>query len=66
MGPFEQTAYPHLYLFKGAFFPMDYIEQLLDKLAEWVRNLLDSLLGPEVEPEPEPIPIPVEEGRKNN
>jgi len=38
---------------------MDYLEKLLDKLAEWVRRLIDALLGSEAEPEVEAIPIPV-------
>jgi len=40
---------------------MDYIDQLLEKLKEWARRLVETLLGPEAEPEPEPIPIPVNE-----
>ena len=38
---------------------MDYIEKVLEKLKEWARKLIETLLGPEVQPEPEPIPIPV-------
>lgn len=38
---------------------MDYIDNVLEKLKEWARKLIEALLGPEVEPEPEPIPIPV-------
>ncbi|MDF5734136.1 MULTISPECIES: hypothetical protein [unclassified Nostoc] len=38
---------------------MDYIEKVLEKLKELARRLIESLLGPEVEPEPELIPIPV-------
>ena len=38
---------------------MDYIEQILEKIKEWTRKLVEALLGPDVEPEPEPIPIPV-------
>lgn len=38
---------------------MDYIEKALEKLKEWGRRLIETLLGPEVETEPEPIPIPV-------
>ena len=37
----------------------DYIEKVLEKLKEWARKLIETLLGPEVQPEPEPIPIPV-------
>ncbi|MBD2003337.1 MULTISPECIES: hypothetical protein [Cyanophyceae] len=40
---------------------MDYIETVLEKLKEWARKLIETLLGPEAEPEPEPIPIPVNE-----
>ncbi|MGB7443669.1 MAG: hypothetical protein WA919_21610 [Coleofasciculaceae cyanobacterium] len=40
---------------------MDYIDQLLEKLKEWARRLVETLLGPEAQPEPEPIPIPVNE-----
>ena len=38
---------------------MDYIEKVLENLKDWARKLLETLLGPEVEPEPELIPIPV-------
>jgi hypothetical protein len=38
---------------------MDYIEKALEKLKNWARKLVETLLGPEVEPEPELIPIPV-------
>ncbi len=38
---------------------MDYIEKVLEKLKDWARKLVETLLGPEVEPEPELIPIPV-------
>lgn len=40
---------------------MDYIEKVLEKLKEWARKLIETLLGPEPEPEPELIPIPVDE-----
>lgn len=43
---------------------MDYIDNLIDKLKEWARKIMDALLGPEVEPEPEPIPVPVNEPRR--
>lgn len=43
---------------------MDYIDNLIDKLKEWARKIIEALLGPEVEPEPEPIPIPVNEPRR--
>lgn len=39
----------------------DYIEEVLEKLKEWARKLIEALLGPEAEPEPELIPIPVNE-----
>ena len=42
---------------------MDYIEKVLEKLKEWARKLIETLLGPEPEPEPELIPIPVNEPR---
>jgi hypothetical protein len=38
---------------------MDFIEDLLEKVREWARKIIEALLGPEVQPEPEPIPIPV-------
>lgn len=40
---------------------MDYIEKVLEKLKEWARKLIETLLAPEAEPEPELIPIPVNE-----
>ncbi|AFY84621.1 MULTISPECIES: hypothetical protein [Oscillatoriales] len=43
---------------------MDYIDNLIDKLKEWARKIIEALLGPEAEPEPEPIPIPVNEPRR--
>ncbi|MEW6494742.1 MAG: hypothetical protein AB1589_19825 [Cyanobacteriota bacterium] len=43
---------------------MDYIEKVLEKLKEWARKLIETLLGPEVQPEPEPIPIPVNDPRR--
>ena len=39
---------------------MDYIEKVLEKLKEWARKLIETLLGPETQPEPEPSPIPVD------
>jgi len=38
---------------------MDYIEKVLEKLKEWARRVIETLLGPEEEPEAELIPIPV-------
>lgn len=40
---------------------MDYIEKALEKLREWVDRVIDTLLGPEVQPEHEAIPIPVDD-----
>ena len=46
---------------------MDFIEDLLEKLKEWARKIVEALLGPEVQPEPEPIPIPVHDpGRRRH
>ncbi len=42
---------------------MDYIEKVLERLADWVRDVLDTLLGPEASPEVEPIPVPVNDRR---
>jgi hypothetical protein len=42
---------------------MDYIDQVLEKLKEWARRLVEALFGPESEPEVEPIPIPVDDRR---
>lgn len=38
---------------------MDFIDNILERLREWARKLIEALLGPEAQPEPEPIPIPV-------
>jgi hypothetical protein len=44
---------------------MDYLDKVLERIGEWVRRLIDTLLGPESEPEPEPIPVPVHDrGRR--
>lgn len=43
---------------------MDYLEKVLEKLKEWARRLIETLLGPETEPEPEPIPIPVDDRQR--
>lgn len=40
---------------------MDYIEKVLEKLKEWARKLVESLLGPDAQPEPELIPVPVDD-----
>ncbi|MEQ8958641.1 MAG: hypothetical protein RLP02_12055 [Coleofasciculus sp. C2-GNP5-27] len=45
---------------------MDYIEKVLEKLKEWARKLVETLLGPEPQPEPEPIPIPVNNPRRRS
>lgn len=37
------------------------MESILAKLREWLRRLLDMLLGPQ--PEPEPVPVPVDDRR---
>ena len=42
---------------------MDYIDQILDKLRELAKKLIEVLLGPEAEPERETIPIPVDDRR---
>ena len=36
---------------------MDYLDEVIEKLREWARKLIESVFGPE--PEPELIPIPV-------
>ncbi|ELS01675.1 hypothetical protein Xen7305DRAFT_00013800 [Xenococcus sp. PCC 7305] len=45
---------------------MDYLEELLGKLRELARKVMDVLAGPEVETEPELIPIPVNDRRSRN
>lgn len=40
---------------------MDFIDALLDRLKELAQKIIDSLMGPEVEPEL--IPIPVDRSR---
>lgn len=47
----------------GAFCLMDHIGKVLEKIKEWARRLIETLLGPDVQPEPEPIPIPVDDSR---
>ncbi|MEO0647808.1 MAG: hypothetical protein AAFZ17_16890 [Cyanobacteria bacterium J06650_10] len=42
---------------------MDYIDQVLDKLREWVDKVIDALVGPQTQPEHEPIPVPVDDRR---
>jgi hypothetical protein len=49
----------------GALFLMDYIGKVLEKIKEWARRLIETLLGPDMQPEPEPIPVPVDDsGRR--
>ncbi len=50
----------------GAIGSMDYVEKVLEKLKEWARKLVETLLGPEAEPEPELIPIPVNDRSRRN
>jgi hypothetical protein len=38
---------------------MDYLDEIIERLREWARKLIESVFGPEPEPEPELIPIPV-------
>ena len=38
---------------------MDYLGKILDRISDWVREIIDRLLEPEAETEPELIPIPV-------
>jgi hypothetical protein len=45
---------------------MDYIEKVLEKLKEWAGKLIETLLGPEMQPEPDLIPIPVNDRRWNS
>jgi len=40
---------------------MDYLDKVLEKVRDWARRLIETLLGPEAEPEGELIPIPVDE-----
>jgi hypothetical protein len=46
---------------EGAVWLMDYIDEILEKLKEWARRLIEALLDPNAQPEPEPIPIPVKD-----
>ena len=43
---------------------MDYLDEVIEKLREWARKLIESVFGPEPEPEPELIPIPVRDHRR--
>jgi hypothetical protein len=40
---------------------MDYIDQVIEKLKEWARKLVETLLGRDVQPDLEPIPVPVKD-----
>lgn len=40
---------------------MQHLDELLERLKDWARRLIDALLGPQAEPEPELIPVPVDE-----
>lgn len=40
---------------------MDFIDQVIEKLKEIARKVIETLLGPEPEPEAELIPIPVDD-----
>ncbi len=42
---------------------MNYIQEILDKLAEWANKIMDLLLGPDVQVESELVPIPVKNHR---
>ncbi|NJL02393.1 MAG: hypothetical protein HC910_18200 [Spirulinaceae cyanobacterium SM2_1_0] len=43
---------------------MDYLDQVLEKLRDWARRLVETLFGPQTESEPELIPIPVDEPQR--
>jgi len=43
---------------------MDYIDQVLEKLKEWIQRVADALLGPEPQPEMEPISVPIDDWRR--
>jgi beta-xylosidase len=47
-----------------SFYPMDYIDKILDKLKDIAQKLIEILLGPQVEPEREMIPIPVDDRQR--
>jgi hypothetical protein len=38
---------------------MDYLDEVIEKLREWARKLIESVFRSEPEPEPELIPIPM-------
>lgn len=43
---------------------MDFIDQVIEKLRDWARRLIEAILGPDSQPEAEPIPVPVDERRR--
>lgn len=43
---------------------MDYLEKVLEKVKEWARKLIESILGPEAQQEGELIPIPVKDSQR--
>jgi beta-xylosidase len=47
-----------------SFYPMDYIDKILEKLKDIAQKLIEILLGPQVEPEREMIPIPVDDDQR--
>ncbi|MGQ9838213.1 MAG: hypothetical protein ACUVRV_09675 [Cyanobacteriota bacterium] len=40
---------------------MDWVEKVLEKIREWVKRVIDTLLG-DTKPQPQPIPVPVKDG----
>lgn len=62
--PYFQLSLKNSGSIVGAIGSMDYVEKVLEKLKEWARKLIETLLGPAAEPEPEPIPIPVNDTRR--
>ena len=42
---------------------MGLVDQVLDRLQDLARRLIEALFGPEAQPEPEPVPIPVRDRR---
>ncbi|MEM7773820.1 MAG: hypothetical protein AAGA75_03570 [Cyanobacteria bacterium P01_E01_bin.6] len=43
---------------------MDFIEEILERVKEIFRKILDTLLEPDTQVEPELIPIPVDDRRR--
>lgn len=54
-----QLNFNILVVSQESLYSMDYIENILDKLKELARKIIEALLGPETEPEAEAIPIPI-------